>query len=133
MLLPESADFPSACSAGVAGPIVDDILTWRPDIAHDLLRGLRQVSELPAQQGIAKLMVEDQDAYEALRVTVLGAYYLNPVVWEKLGYRGQESLPVPLDETADYLESGLLEPVKARGTIWRKTDQGQFEIKDKKV
>jgi hypothetical protein len=126
-LLPATGALPAASAAGVCGEMLDKILGWRPDLTKDLLRGLAAVRELTPADAIAWLEAHDAAAYHAIRLAALGAYYLDPAVRQAIGYPGQQSRPAPADERPDYLASGLLDPVKRRGPIWReaKTEPNQ--------
>jgi hypothetical protein len=120
VLLPASGSMPAAGQVAVAGEMLDRILGWRPDLAPELLRGIAKVREMEPEAALQLLENDDLEAFTAIRLAALGAYYLDPSVMEAIGYSGQQSRPVPSDETPDYLEAGLLEPVAARGAIWRK-------------
>lgn len=121
-LLPASGSMPAAGDAAVAGDMLDRILGWRPDLAPDLLRGITRVREMAPQAALQLLEANDLEAFTAIRLAALGAYYLDPSVMKAIGYPGQQSRPVPPDETPDYLATGLLGPVVARGAIWRRAD-----------
>jgi len=62
---------------------------------------------------------DDPVAFAALAVLVPGAYYLHPRVRRLIGYPGQKADPAPDDESDYWLRDGLLDPVIARGRIWR--------------
>ena len=118
VLLPAESPLPAASEAGVADEILDRILQWRPDLAADFYRGLSMSRDLPPEESIELLERTDHAAFEAIRFAALGAYYLNPAVRQAIGYRGQESRPVPVDEKPDYLRPGLLDPgCQARGAL----------------
>jgi hypothetical protein len=121
-LLPAHGSLPAASAADVAGANFDRILAWRPDLAPDILRGIAAARSRDPQTALQTLDENDRAAFEAIRFAVLGAYYLDAKVMQAIGYRGQESRPVPDNETADYLAGGILDAVIARGTIWRKAE-----------
>jgi len=118
-LLPASGPLPAASAAGGADGMLDRLLEWRPDLSADLKRGLAAVRELPPAAAIAWLESRDAEAFQAIRLAAFGNYYLDPGVRQALGYPGQQSRPLVADEKPDYLTSGVLEPVIARGSIWR--------------
>jgi hypothetical protein len=118
-LVPAFGALPAASRVGVADDGVDRVLGWRPDIAGDLLRAVAKSRSLPPDDALAALERDDPEALKALRLAVLGAYYLDRGVMEVLGYGGQPSRPVQDGETPDFLNSPLLAPVIARGAIWR--------------
>jgi hypothetical protein len=121
-LLPPTTQLPAASAAGVADEMLDQILSWRPDIVGDWIRGVRSAANLTPADAIKHLETQDRAAYDAIRLSALGAYYLNPEVMKALGYRGQESHPVDAEETPDYQAAGLLDSVRARGPLWRRED-----------
>jgi hypothetical protein len=118
-LLPEFGVMPSASSIDPAGKVLGDILTWRPDIAGDLRRAIDRSRTLPADSALDLLEREDKEALAALRVAVLGAYYLHPQVMAAIGYDGQRSRPLDEKEPLDFIDAGLLRPVMQRGPTWR--------------
>jgi hypothetical protein len=121
-LLPATGQLPAASAAGVADEKLDQILSWRPDLRNDWIRGVRASGDLPPGDAIKRLETHDRPAYEAIRLTALGAYFLDPAVMAALSYSGQESRLVPPEEQPDYEATGLLEPVRARGQVWRRED-----------
>jgi hypothetical protein len=121
-LLPAHGTLPAASAADVAGPILDRILQWRPDLAPDLLRGVAASRSLGARDALVALEQHDRSAFDAIRFAVLGAYFQHADVMRALAYRGQESRPVAEDETPDYLQQSLLDAVIERGAIWRRVD-----------
>lgn len=122
-LLPASDAMPAASDVMVAGEMLDKVLEWRPDIAPDLLRGVAASRDVEPAAALDGLQVADPDAYRAIRTAALGAYFMAPAVRAALGYGGQQSRPVSVDETPDYFVPGLLDPVRGRGPIYRTTDR----------
>jgi hypothetical protein len=121
-LLPATEQLPAASAAGVADEMLDRILSWRPDLLGDLMRGVRAAADAPAAEAIRRLEKQDPPAYAAIRLAALGAYYLDPGVMTALRYPGRESRPVDPAEPPDYQADRLLDPVLARGPTWRQTE-----------
>lgn len=119
-LLPEHGPMPSAEAAGVAGERFDRAMNWRPDLFPEILRAFRVVRVIPVDQAWAYLQAHDAEAHAALRTAILGSYYLDDSVRAAIGYTGQQSRPVLVDEIPDYLAAGLLDPVRAMAPLWRK-------------
>jgi hypothetical protein len=121
ILVPPTAPWPSASEAGVLEQWVDRALSALPGHAEMLTSILDAAAgEDPASE-IHRLGREDPASLNALLLVVVGAYYLSPKVRRILGYSGPRRTPA-LEEEADYyLEGGLLDPVVARGSIYRPT------------
>jgi hypothetical protein len=119
VLIPASAELPSASEAGVADQGLDAVLTARPDLLGALKELLRQVEGQAPATAVASLRSGDSALFGFLGEIVAGAYFLNPRVRQAIGYHGQTRQPIPAEP--DYLEDGLLESVIARGPIYRPT------------
>lgn len=123
MLIPAYKQFPSASDVGVHQKLLDDVLTFRPDIAESFLRGLERTDPDALSISINKLSREDSEAFNALTLAASGGYYMAPEVRAVLGYPGQESVSYNPHEVADYLTNHTLERVMLRGAIYRPTPQ----------
>lgn len=121
-LIPSADGMPAASEVSVHGKWLDRVLAARPDIAEDLLRVLSESNTLDPNAEIERIRTQDPAGYAALLLTVAGAYYMHPKVRKLIGYPGQKAnLPFP-DEAEWYLRDGLLDPVVARGPIFRQAD-----------
>jgi hypothetical protein len=56
--------------------------------------------------------------FALLSSVVAGAYLMVPEVRERIGYPGQHRDPAGIEEAADELGDGILDPVIDRGPIW---------------
>lgn len=119
VLIPAGSEMPSASQAGVSEDLVDYVIRVRPDIVSDLRRVLTWADGKDPEAAVALLRAEDEDGFQTLSFVVAGAYLMDPRVKELLRYPGQEAKPVDPDDYISYVESGLLEPVIARGAIYR--------------
>ncbi|MET0988012.1 MAG: hypothetical protein ABW034_21645 [Steroidobacteraceae bacterium] len=117
--LPAVGDMPSASDAGVV-EMLDRILDLRRDALPEIVRGLDAVSGMAPQAALHWLQTSDVVAYTELKLAILGAYYLNADVMDRIGYPGQQSRPVDPEQATDFLEADLLAPVLKRGSIWRR-------------
>ena len=61
----------------------------------------------------------DEAGFRLLLSVVTAAYYLSPKVRRRLGYPGQRAHEVFPDQAEHDLRDGILDPVVARGPIWR--------------
>jgi len=119
-LIPEGEGMPSASQVGVPATLLDQVLAARPDLTEALVRGLRGVSDLPGETAAKRLNDTDPEGFHAVSLAGSGAYYMSPTVRTAIGYPGQESRPFDPETTMDYLHDGMLAPVIARGSIYRK-------------
>ena len=118
-LIPTCEGFPSASQAGVAGEGLDQLLSFRPDLAPGLKKLLASAAGRSSAAFVAELQRNDPAAFGVLAELVSGAYFLNPQVRARLGYHGQD--PRPIDPHPGYLDDDLLQSVINRGPIYRPT------------
>src|SRR5215510_14382041 len=91
VLIPSGQEFPSASEADVAGEGLDQVLSFRPDLAAGLKQVLASARGRPPAEVVAELQKTDPAGFGILAELVPGAYFLNPHVREQLGYQGQGS------------------------------------------
>ena len=121
---------PAAHGMPSAGDVIDDkrlrfVLEARPDLVEPLRTALRDgLPDDPAAR-LAALERDEPDAHAALLLVVVGAYYTDKVVRERLRYPGQEAKVLQSWKYPVYLEEGLLDGVQARGAIWRDPATGR--------
>lgn len=121
VLIPEAEGMPAASAVGIQHDPLDHILGLRPELADDVLRGLRSVADESTGSAAAeRLNREDRAAMGALGLVASAAYYMQPEVRKLIGYPGQVQRPVRPEEEDDFREDGLLQPVIDRGPIYRK-------------
>ena len=126
-LIPEAHGMPSA------GDVIGDarlrfVLTARPDLVEPLRAALRP--DLPGEPGarLASLERDEPDLHGALVLAIVGAYYTDKVVRERLGYPGQEAKRIYSWKYPQYMEEGLTDQVVARGPIWRDPSTGRRAV-----
>ena len=119
VLIPASEGFPSASQAGIASEGLDQVLSFRPDLASGLKSLLAKARGHPAAEVIADWQKNDPAGFGLLTEVVPGAYFLNREVRGRLAYEGQNSRPI--NPGPDYIEDGLLQSVVDRGPIYRPT------------
>jgi hypothetical protein len=130
VLIPAGEGFPCASEAQVADNGLDQVLSFRPDLAPALKSILALARERNPVEAIAELKKADPALFAAFAEFVPGAYFLNDHVRALLKYRGQD--PKPIDPSPDYLADGLLDSVIARGPIYRPTP-GQIQHPQKPI
>lgn len=123
-LIPEAHGMPSA------GVVVDEtrirfVLGARPDLAEPLRSALRgELGDDPAGR-LAVLERDEPDGHGALVLAVVGGYYTDRDVRDRLGYPGQQARQLYSWKYPEYLEEGLIDKVLARGPVWRDPATGR--------
>lgn len=121
---------PAAHGMPSAGSVVGDarlrfVLNARPDLAEPLRVALRpELGSDPAAR-LAALEREELDHHAALLLVVVGGYYTDKGVRDRLGYPGQLAKTIYSWQYPAYLEEGLIDQVLARGPIWRDPATGR--------
>ena len=121
---------PAAHGMPSAGAVVGDarlrfVLVARPDLAGPLHAALRaELGDDPAAR-LAVLEREEPDRHGALLLVVVGGYYTDRDVRQRLGYPGQMAKELQSWKYPGYLEEGLIDEVLARGPIWRDPATGR--------
>src|SRR5262245_40578744 len=118
-LIPADGQHRSASQAEVAAVWLDKVLEARPDLSEGLRSILDNARGCEPAQFVAELPGSDAAAFGILAEVVAGAYFMNPLVQQAIGYAGQT--PLAIDPHPDYLDDGLLESVIQRGPIYRPT------------
>jgi hypothetical protein len=119
VLIPAAHDMPAASEVGVADRQLDAVLRARPDLAEPLARALEQADPADHEGSLDRLREGDPAAHEALLLAVVGGYYIDRDVRRRLGYTGQVPVEVRPEIIPDYVDEGLIEPLLARGPIYR--------------
>lgn len=123
VLIPAAHDMPAASEVGVADRQLDVVLRARPDLVEPLARAVAQVDPADYEGSLARLLAEDPAAHDALLLAVVGGYYIDRDVRRRLGYDGQVPVEVRPEIIPNYVEEGLVEPLLARGPIYRQVPE----------
>jgi hypothetical protein len=123
-LIPEAHGMPSA------GQVIGDarlrfVLGARPDLAEPLHRALRPELGNDVAARLAALERDEPDVHGALLLTVVGGYYTDADVRDRLGYPGQVAKQLYSWKYPEYMEEGLIDQVLARGPVWRDPATGR--------
>lgn len=119
VLIPAAHDMPAASEVGIADRQLGVVLGARPDLAEPLARALERVDPADHEGSLARLRDEDRAAHDALLLAVVGGYYIDRDVRRRLGYTGQVPVGLRPEIIPNYVEEGLVEPLLARGPIYR--------------
>ena len=120
-LIPAGDGMPSASEAGVAGEWLDAIVAAEPGFGPALASVLAEADVSDPAGALKRIETTDPNGWGTLTTVVAGAYFLNPAIAEKVGYPGRPAIPVDDGTEPDWLQDGLLDSVKSRGTIYRPT------------
>jgi hypothetical protein len=121
VLAPASETMPSFSEADKSGRFLLRAFEALPHLAPMAIAAADALGQADPRGYLERLSVEQPEMFSALHSTVVGAYLINRRVWRRLGYPGRKPTPVLDDEADFYLEGGLLDPVIARGPIYRPT------------
>lgn len=121
-LIPATGGAPAASSE----PGFWDGLALALDARADAFDDIVDVLQALPPTGVGALWTELQildeqrpTTFQALSTVVAGAWLLTPGARDRIGYHGQQSDKAGLEEAADEISSGCLDPVLDRGgTRW---------------
>jgi hypothetical protein len=121
---------PAAHGMPSAGDIVDDVrirfvLRARPDLIEPFQAALGYQFGEDLSARLTALERDEPDQYAALLLVVVGGYYTDKDVRDRLGYPGQVAKTVNAWQYPDFLEEGLIDLSKTRTPIWRDPLTGQ--------
>jgi len=123
-LIPAAHGMPSAADV-VGDTRLRFVLRARPDLVEPLRAALRvELGDDPAER-LLTLERDEPDHHAALVLAVVGGYYTDADVRERLNYPGQEAKTLYSWKVPDFIEEGLTDPVLARGPIWRDPATGR--------
>lgn len=120
VMLPAAHGMPSASEVAAIDSYLAQVLAWRDDLCEPLGRALGFFDpETFSVERLGAYHSTDPEAYVALTTVVAACYYLCPGVRKRIGYPGQVAKTYdPFAYTA-WVAEGLLDPVVARGPIYR--------------
>jgi hypothetical protein len=121
-LIPAAHGMPAASEVGVADRQLDRVLAARPDLADPLTRAVAGADPDDWEASLERLRDGDREAHDALVLVVAGGYYIDQGVRQRLGYDGQRPVEVRPEIIPNYVEEGLIEPLLARGPVYRSVD-----------
>jgi hypothetical protein len=120
VLIPAGDGMPAASEVGVADRQLDRVLAARPDLAAPLARAVAEIDGVDDHDSwLERLRSRDPVAHGALLLVVAGGYYIDADVRRRLGYDGQQPVEVRPEIIPNYVEEGLIDPLLARGSIYR--------------
>lgn len=121
ILVPSFEQSPAASQAPDYRSWVRRALAARGEHFDVVVEALRALRSAPAGllEGRLRAMSAEQPAqFAVLSSVIAGAYLMVPLVKEQIGYPGQGGAAPRVDEAAEQLDDGILEPVVARGPVF---------------
>jgi hypothetical protein len=120
---------PAAHGMPSAGSVVGDdrlrfVVNSRPDMIEPLRAALRPELGDDPQARLDTLGRHEPANLGALQLAIVAGYYTDAGVRERIGYPGQEALPLRSWEVPAYVDEGLIDAVLARGPVWRDPSTG---------
>jgi hypothetical protein len=120
-LIPAAGPNPKASDADQFVPYLHLALAARADVFDAVVKAVTQLAAVPDDAMYAELKTmwaQDKFTFDPLSSIIAGAYFMTPQVKELIGYPGQHRDPAGLEDAANELETGILEPVLERGHIY---------------
>ena len=123
---------PAADGMPSAGEVVDAdrlqfVLRARPDLGDPIRASLRPDLGSDVDERL-RALADEPTNLAALQLAIVGGYYTDRGVRERIGYPGQMALELRSWEYPAYLEEGLIDAVVARGPVWRDPSTGQRAV-----
>ena len=123
-LIPAGHGMPSAAEV-VTADRLRFVLDARPDLVAPLAVALGPELGEDVATRLEKLENEDPMALAALQLAIVAGYYTDGGVRERIGYGGQQAIPVDAETRPAYVEEGLIDAVIGRGPRWRDPATGR--------
>lgn len=127
ILIPGTGHDPKASAAPDYEVWLERALAARAASLAELSQILDELDELAGPAGSASADLEQRlrqlhaagdPRFHLLSSVAAGAYLMVPEVRQLIGYPGQHASPPRVDEAADELSDGILDPVIQRGPIY---------------
>jgi hypothetical protein len=119
-LIPANGDAPAASTEPGFWEALSTAMAARADAFEDIVAALDELNaSANLWNALRSLEGEEPSTFQALSAVIAGAWLLTPGVRNRIGYHGQQAVKAGLEEAADEISSGILDPVLERGdTRW---------------
>lgn len=121
VLVPAADDAPAATAEAGFDTALDTALCARADAFDTITATLHRLlgaDQATLDSALRAMHDTDPQSFQPLSAVVAGAWLLTPAVRARIGYPGQGRVPAALDDAANELETGILDPVLDRGSIY---------------
>lgn len=88
------------------------------DAVMTAVAALAEVSGAELRAALKQMWATDKATFDPLSAIVAGAYFMTPQIMALIGYPGQHRDAAGLEDAANELETGILDPVLERGYIY---------------
>jgi hypothetical protein len=120
-LIPESGPNPKPSDTEQYSAHLELALAARADVIDAVVGGAVKLVDVPDDElwaALRQMSAEDKFTFDPMSSVLAGAYFMTPQVKALIGYPGQHRSPAPLEQAAEELGSGLMDPVLERGSIY---------------
>jgi hypothetical protein len=120
-LIPASGPNPKASDAESYVQYLDLAISARADVFDAVMAAVATLADVGDDDlwaALKSLWSEDKATFDPMSAIVAGAYFMTPHIKELIGYPGQHRDVAGLEEAADELAGGILDPVVERGHIY---------------
>jgi hypothetical protein len=120
-LIPAAGPNPKASDVQEFLPYLHLALAARADVFNAVIKAVNDLADVDnndLREALKRMWADDKFAFDPLSSIIAGAYFMTPQVKELIGYPGQHRDPAGLEDAANELETGILDPVIERGPIY---------------
>ncbi len=120
-LIPAAGPNPAASDAENYLKYLHLALAARADAFDVVMAGVAALTDISGGElraALKKMWATDKATFDPLSAIVAGAYFMTPQIMELIGYPGQHRDAAGLEDAANELETGILDPVLDRGYIY---------------
>lgn len=119
LLLPATEKLPAANAVAEFDALLAAALTASAIAPSEIGAALAALPEPLDWAGVRAFAGRNPAAFEALALIASGAYAMAPDVLNRLGFPADRRNPAGQMDAADEYETGILDPVLARGLVFR--------------
>ena len=120
-LIPAAGPNPKASDAEQFLPYLELAFAARADVFDAVVKAVNDLADVGDDElrgALKQMWANDKFTFDPLSSIIAGAYFMTPQVKELIGYPGQHRYPAGLEDAANELETGILDPVLERGPIY---------------
>jgi hypothetical protein len=117
VLLPGTESLPSGREVGAHEALLDRVLEADPRLVVAVVTCGAKAGEVDGLD-LETMRAWGEDQLEQVTFALTSAYYMSPLVRERLGYPGQQRRPIALATPEEVCSPELIAPVIARGNIY---------------
>ena len=118
-LIPATDKMPAASALEAYGALLQSAVKACGYAVGELRAALDRAAVCADLASAKAFAAADPAGFEIASTIVSGAYFMSPVVLDRLGYPAERRHPAGPEEFLEEYETGILEPVMARGPRFR--------------